>query len=119
MGIVLDFYLGKNVHPDGFTVEQVWSWNDEQLEYTHSYIQWLFPSTVPSQAVPGSPVIMQSDIQKFRTDPELRKRFARSYGTMLTFYGFAVQDGKIVRAGNFAERSSNWIIPSNHNFLRI
>ena len=119
MGMILDFYLGKNVHPDGFTIEQVWSWNDQRLEFTHSYIQWLFPSTVPSQAVPGSPVIMQSDIQKFRSDPELRRRFARSYATMLTFYGFTVQDGSIVRAGNFAERSRNWVTPSNHNFLRM
>ena len=115
----MDFYLGKDVHPDGFTIEQVWSWDDKQLEYTHSYIQWLFPSTVPSQAVPGSPVIMGPDIEKFRTDQDLRRRFARSYSLMLTFYGFRIEDGKVVRAGDFAEKSQNWLTPSNHNFLRI
>jgi len=117
--MILDFYLGKNVHPDGFTIEQVWSWDYERLEYTHSYIQWLFPSTVPSQAVPGSPVIARGDVGKFRTDQELRKRFVRSYATMLTFYGFRVDDGKVVRAVDYEEKSKDWVTPSNHNFLRI
>jgi hypothetical protein len=38
---------------------------------------------------------------------------------MLTFFGLAVKDGKVVRANTFAQKQSNWVTPSNHNFLRI
>jgi hypothetical protein len=119
MGKLIDFYLGKDVHPDGLTIEQVWGWNDQQLEFQHTYIQWLFPSEFPSQAVPGSPVITSEEVHQFKTDPELRRRFEQSFSVMLGFYGFYIDNGKVVRMDHFAHKIRNWLTPSNHNFLRI
>ena len=98
----------------------MWGWDDRKLEYTHTYIQWLFPSNVPSAEVPDSPVISRADGEKFRSDPELRKRFARSFLVMMKFYGFGItEDGSIFRVADFAQKADNWLTPSNHNFLRI
>ena len=119
-GRIVDFYEGNTIHPDGFAIDQVWNWNDKELEYSHTYIQWLFPSRIPSSMVSDSPVISQADIVRFKTDSDLRKRFARSYVTVLRFYGFRItDDGSVMRADDFVEKSDNWLTPSNHNYLRI
>ena len=38
---------------------------------------------------------------------------------MLSFYGFEWNGERIVRAPSFAQRSSNWLRPGNHNHLRL
>jgi Opioid growth factor receptor (OGFr) conserved region len=61
-------------------------------------------------------------IREFRSQPELRRNVQASFRRMLAFYGMAIQESTaltVTRAFFFADRSKNWISPSNHNHLRI
>ena len=91
MSRIVDFYRGDTRHPLGVSIETIWEWDDRQLEYEHTYIQWLFPLREPSRAVPGSPTITAAEVGEFRSDPELRERVLRSFRLMLGFYGFAMR----------------------------
>jgi hypothetical protein len=44
MGKLIDFYLGKDIHPEGFTIHEVFGWGDRALEHEHTHIHWLLPS---------------------------------------------------------------------------
>jgi hypothetical protein len=123
---VLDFYRGELRHPRGVTIESIWGWDHGQLEYEHTYIQWLFPLRDPSRAVPGSPTITEAEVGEFNRDPALRERVLRSLRCMLGFYGFtmipaadAAEGVTIAPAPDFAAKSRSWLTPGNHNHLRI
>lgn len=126
MSRITEFYSGTLRHPGGATIEEIWQWNHGQLEYVHSYIQWLFPLPETSWAVPDSPVLSTKDIERFRASPELRGRVARSLEVMLGFYGFRLGRlpeppgrPRIEPTEAFAERARHWLTTGNHNFLRI
>jgi hypothetical protein len=98
--------------------------DDDWLEAKHNYIQWLFPLKKPSEAVPGSPIISDQEVELFRNDITLKSNLMLSYQRMLRFYGFnlvvGINDNPIVVKGsNFDQRESKWLRPHNHNFLRI
>jgi hypothetical protein len=60
--------------------------------------------------------------RKFRSRPELRRNVQASFRRMAAFYGLQANDMRsltVTRAAFFANRSGNWITPSNHNHLRI
>jgi hypothetical protein len=40
---ILTFYQGQSPDSSGRMIETIWSWDYQKLEYTHDYIQWLFP----------------------------------------------------------------------------
>ena len=124
MSSIVDFYLGKQKHPRGVTLEAIWTWSDFQLEAEHTYIQWLFPLDEESAAVPSSPVLTAEDIKAFRKSAELRDKVRKSLRMMLSFYGFAAEEGSadnliITPAADFDSKSSRWLISGSHNFLRI
>jgi len=126
MGRSFDFYKGKIKHPRRVTLEDIWNWNDGQLEFEHTYIQWLFPLTERSPSEPDSPILTENDIHRFNKDPELKEKLKVSFKLLLRFYGFELsygsQDGVtpiILPAQNFDERSKRWLNANNHNYLRI
>lgn len=126
MGLVLDFYEGRVVHPKGFTLDYVLGWDDGVLESEHSYIQWLFPLTEPSRAVRSSPLLEPQEIARFRDDPVLRQKVRRAFARMLGFYGFetispgsAEDSPVVVPSPGLSFRLDEWLTPGNHNFLRI
>jgi hypothetical protein len=126
MSRIVDFYRGETRHPLGVSIETIWEWDDRQLEYEHTCIQWLFPLREPSRAVPGSPTITAAEVGELRSDPELRERVLRSFRLMLGFYGFAMRPAAdpaggltISQAGDFDAKSRRWLTTANHNHLRI
>jgi hypothetical protein len=124
MNNLIAFYKGDVVHPDGCTLDGILAEEDYWLEAKHNYIQWLFPLNKPSEAVPGSPIISEQEVELFRADIELKRKLMLSFQRMLRFYGFnlAVDSDnrpKVVKCPNFDNRKPEWLIPQNHNFNRI
>jgi predicted secreted protein len=103
MSAVVAFLIEDGVDGAGRTFDQVLAFNDAMLERRHDFIQWLFPLTEPSAAVPGSPVLSARDVEALRISPVARERLARAAERMLRFY--AATDG--------------WRAPVDHNHLRI
>jgi hypothetical protein len=118
---LIDFYRGTAANTDGVSLKEIWGWTDEQLEDVHTYIQWLFPSTRPSDFNSNAPILNKETIEAFRQDPLLKSHVLRSFYRMLTFYGLQwnERNGTITRASNCSSRESVWLTHGNHNFLRI
>jgi hypothetical protein len=125
MSRIADFYSGKIVHPKRFGIEAIWQWNDGQLEFEHTYIQWLFPLVERSKSEPDSPILKDSDIEGFNGSDELKTKLAKSLELMLRFYGFRlvhkpnIEKPIIEPSEKFDERAMRWLNSNNHNYLRI
>ena len=120
---ILAFYRGEGRDDRGRTLEELLAFDDEELEETHDYIQWLFPLDVPSSVQPSAPTVDVECQEKFRADPSLGNALRRALERMLDFYGLRIVEhgGKLgIQSGeNFARRAEVWLTPGNHNFLRL
>jgi hypothetical protein len=116
---LLAFYAGAGTDAAGRRLDDIWRFSHAELEDNHDYIQWLFPLTERSAFNPRAPILDAATIERFRADESLRHNLERSVDVMLAFYGLENAGDRIVRAPTFAERSANWLTPSNHNFLRL
>lgn len=95
---IVTFYLGRSKDCESRGLEDIWEWDNSELERTHDYIQWLFPLPNRSQFNPGAPILTSETIDAFRNNDELRKRLRTSLQIMLKFYGLkslVAEDGSI------------------------
>jgi len=115
------FYAGNGTDSRGRTIDDVWSMSPDALEYTHDYIQWLFPLRERSSVEPLTPTLDDATIVAFQT-LEMQERLVRSAETMAAFYGFRIHRDanrwRLHLAPTAAERQRVWLTPGNHNFLR-
>ncbi|MEB3189773.1 MAG: opioid growth factor receptor-related protein [Snowella sp.] len=122
MGRITQFYQETITNNSGDRYSDILAWDDEKLEYCHDYIQWLFPLTEPSRAVPNSPVLEAEDIAAFLENEELRAKLRNAFVRMLAFYGLAIQESiegtQLIEAPNYQERITHLVCHS-HNYLRI
>jgi hypothetical protein len=119
------FYQGEGRDHRGRSLIDIHELGFSELEFSHDYIQWLFPLPEPSGANASAPLLSDDDISRFQADESLRRRLVQSFELMLGFFGLELagtRDGSPVsvgRAGHFDERSQVWLRAGNHNFLRI
>jgi hypothetical protein len=120
MSKLLDFYRGQGTDSEGRTLGELWSWNDDQLEEVHDFIQWMFPLPEPSRFNPDAPLLSRDDVTAFRSEALLQSQLKKSFERILTFLGLTrAADGSVVEGPNFAHRVPEiWAYP-NHNWLRI
>jgi hypothetical protein len=122
--MLVPFYLGEQKDSEGRTIQEMWSWNFEELECAHDYIQWLFPLSERSAFNPDAPIVDEEVIQVFQSNPQLRQNLLRSLTVMLHFYGLQrheSNDGKIVvsQSEDYPNRKREWVCIFDHNYLRI
>jgi hypothetical protein len=46
--IFLEFYRGKRQNLKGKTIDDIWAFDDADIDSHHDFIQWLFPTKTPS-----------------------------------------------------------------------
>ena len=119
------FYRGDGRDHRERSLSDVQQFDFYELEFSHDYIQWLFPLPEPSGANASAPLLSNDDISRFQADELLRRRLVQSFELMLDFFGLELagtRDGgpvSVRRASHFDERSRAWLRAGNHNFLRI
>ena len=118
MSRLTDFYRGTGPDNRGRTLAGLWAYSDDQLESVHDLVQWLFPLREPSGFNPHAPLLTDSDVSEFRSDPTLRENLRRSFEVFLAFLGLRFEDGRVTRALDFEGKRGVWM-DSNHNWLRI
>jgi opioid growth factor receptor-like protein len=66
-------------------------------------------------------VLDEAAAAQFRENPTLRTNLLHSFRLMLDFYGLRLDEanGAVVPAEHFRERAENWLVPGDHNHLRI
>ena len=113
------FYRGLRPDGRGRMLDDILARDDEWLEATHDYIQWLFPLLARSGANPAAPVLDEAQIEAFRQDPALRGKLLRAFDRLLAFYGLRREGEAVVKGQNWNARKSNWFVYPTHNNLRI
>lgn len=126
---IVRFYDPHLKAPDaqGRKLSDILSWSDSRLEFSHDYIQTLFPLPERSPIDPSAPIIDHATFTAFRSRPEVRFRLRLALERICQFYGFRfhgiVEDDSfsIERqgSGRFEARARNWVSRFNHNHLRI
>ncbi|MEH2254860.1 opioid growth factor receptor-related protein [Nostoc sp.] len=122
--MLVPFYLGEQRNSAGWTIQEIWSWNFEELECAHDYIQWLFPLAERSAFNPDAPTVNKEVIQAFQNNPRLRQNLLRSFTVILHFYGLQrheSNDRRIVisQSEDYPNRKREWVSIFDHNYLRI
>ena len=119
MNPLLAFYYGAAPDTRGRLLAEITRQDDDWLELTHDYIQWLFPLEEPSRVTPWAPTVTRDVREAFLHDELLRQQLKASFLRMLRFYGLTYRDGQIGKGPNWAERKGEWFTQRTHNNLRI
>ncbi|MBR8832522.1 MAG: hypothetical protein DSM106950_00370 [Stigonema ocellatum SAG 48.90 = DSM 106950] len=121
--MIVPFYLGEQPDTESRMIYEIWAWDFDKLEYTHNYIQWLFPLNEKSSFNLNAPTLNNEVIQKFYTDTRLQKNLLQSLTVLLKFYGLQCKNvnfyNVVIKDENYASRMKQWINFGNHNYLRI
>jgi len=90
MSKLLDFYRGEATDPEGRSLQELWSWTDDELQEVHNFIQWMFPLPEPSRFNPDAPLLTEDDMAAFRKGDLLRSNLGKSFERILAFLGFSL-----------------------------
>lgn len=119
MNALVAFQLCTRRDDRGRLLSDILRADDDWLESTHDFIQWMFPLPEPSAVNPGAPLAGPEVRAAFRADALLRAHLHASFLRMLRFYGLALGDDGIVGpAPNWSQRNA-WFRLGGHNDLRI
>ena len=116
---IIAFYMGERPDDQGRYLSEILCRDDEWLEQTHNYIQWLFPNSEQSGVIPNAPTIDNDVVRAFVSSNELRKSLIAAFVRMLKFYGLKLGSNEIVKGSNWDDRKQNWFTQDGHNSLRI
>ena len=116
---LIAFYQGEGADSAGRLIRDVWSFDHDDLEWHHDFIQWLFPLPQPSRFNADAPVLTPETAEVFRGCEALRARVLRSLDIMLAFYGFERVADTIAPGPDFEARTDEWAWPEDHNHLRL
>ncbi len=100
---VVAFLEGEGPDAAGRSVFDVLAFDNAALERTHDFIQWLFPLTEASRAVPDAPVLTADDIAAIQASGLAHCALAAATDRMDAFY----------------QTTHDWLMPNDHNHLRI
>jgi len=121
--LLVRFYLNQAPDRNGRKLVDIQSWDDDALESTHDYIQWMFPLPEPSAFSSDAPILTDVDIREFKRDARIRRNLLVSYHRMLRFYGLKIYETEaaltVAPSKKFRKRAADWLTRENHNFLRI
>lgn len=88
------------------------------FEFTHNYIQWLFPLREESNAA-YSISLTDEMVDYIKNNETILNNIKLSFIKMLEFYGFSYVNNEIIPVMSKKEMIIRWMNRGNHNFLRI
>tara|TARA_X000000950_G_scaffold249342_1_gene309138 strand:+ start:535 stop:948 length:414 start_codon:yes stop_codon:yes gene_type:complete len=100
---IVDFLEGAEPNINKLYIQDIWDFSDEEIENTHDFIQWLFPTDTPSRYNLAAPVLNEQDIINVKKSQKAQTNLKFSANWFL----------------NFLDRYSYWIDRQDHNQLRI
>jgi hypothetical protein len=118
MSQLIEFYRGTGTDNTGRSLAQILDYDDDDMESSHDFIQWLFPLREASQFNRHAPLLSDADIATFRADANLRANLLRSLDRFLTFLGLERKSDRI-EPGPGCDARSEVLKTPNHNWLRI
>lgn len=84
----INFLNGKLCTENGKTYSEIINYTSDDLENDHKFIQWIFPTTQPSDYAKNVPIIDIAELQTFiRDDPTIIEKLKQSYNLMIKHWG--------------------------------
>lgn len=112
---IIDFYLKESADCDGRMLEEIWEWSDDDWDFEHNFIQWLFPTMEESIFNPDAPILNEEIITQWHQDGLLRHNLRISYERWLRFCGVGLVNDELV----LIDANKNVWRGMNHNWWRI
>ena len=81
----------------------IWRFDDDEIDTTHDFIQWMFPLSEASGSNFNAPVLLASEINEIRSSIYCQQNLADSAAWMLSFF----------------KRTELIFQYTNHNHLRV
>ena len=100
---ILHFLEGVIPDGRGRTLSIIMAFDDQAIESTHDFIQWIFPLDEPSRSHPGAPVLDLFEIEEIKSSDVALENLMQSADW---YFGFL-------------QRHDHWIRQYDHNHLRI
>lgn len=116
---LIDFYYFNGTDNCGRTLNFILQQNDEWLESTHDYIQWLFPLRERSGANPDAPLIDTKLSMAFGCYEMGSMHMLKAFDRMLAFFGLERDGEHIGKSAKWNDRKEYWFLHPTHNDLRI
>lgn len=116
---VQHFLSREGVDSCGRSLESILAWSDDDLEFHHDFIQWLFPLEQSSGFNADTPVLTRNECSELGHDPKILAGLRDGFNRMLSFYGLEWNGTDIIKSANWDMRCPNWAWKPTHNDLRI
>ncbi len=118
MSPLLRFLSNQIPDINGRFLRDIWEFDHSKLEYTHNFIQWIFPLDVRSK-YHISPILTAQDRLHFSQSDLLKANQQKSLDVMLDFWGMKRDGLHIVEKDILTKRQYPWLKPYDHNQLRM
>ena len=97
------FLEGSETDSQGRRLSDVWQFDDDEIDHTHDFIQWMFPLHDVSGSNLTAPTLLESDIEAIQSSMQCRQNLEKSSTWILAFF----------------ERTEEIFQYTNHNHLRV
>ena len=97
------FLEGSGTDSQGRDLSDVWQFDDDTIDFTHDFIQWMFPLYEASSSNFTAPTLLASDIEAIQGSVQCRQNLEKSSTWMLAFF----------------ERTEEIFQYTSHNHLRV
>jgi hypothetical protein len=116
----VEFLRGEGPNGEGYFLDQILGWSNDDWEQDHSFIQWAFPTNKPSMFNPEAPVLTNEEISIIQSDPHTQEALGVIYHRWLRFCGLRQGDSGL-QFGTSEFPKGNPVVWGrfNHNWLRI
>jgi hypothetical protein len=117
---VVQFLRGVGPNGEGYFLDQILGWSNDDWELDHSFIQWVFPTLSLSLYNPEAPVLTVEEIRIIRANPYIQDTLGLIYQRWLRFCGLRHEDtGLEFGTTEFPNGNPTVWGQFNHNWLRI
>ena len=97
------FLEGSGTDTGSRRLSDIWQFDDDEIDHTHDFIQWMFPLREASGANFNAPTLLVSDIEAIQSSIQCRQNLEKSATWILAFF----------------ERTEEIFQYTNHNHLRV
>jgi ADP-ribosylglycohydrolase len=102
-GQLIGFHLKGHLTQNGLAADNLLHFSDGEIEQSHTWVQWMFPSPEPSQFNRTAPTLSWQEAIELAGDARFIERLENSVAKYL----------------GFLSRNNHWLQKQNHNHLRI
>lgn len=97
------FLEGSGTDSQGRGLSDIWQFDDDTIDFTHDFIQWMFPLREASGSNFTAPTLLASEIETIRSSLQCLRNLEESTKWMLSFFN----------------RTEIFFYYTNHNHLRV